>query len=104
MRLTLENLDVKSGDFTRVHGFHKPDKNQQIIFYCRSGKRSTTALDLAKKRGYKAFVSLRRTPLSFLPPQSESLDDTDVFFHDDCRLRNYEGSYLDWAAKASQDD
>lgn len=47
-----------AGDFTKTHSFHKPTKRQQIIFYCRSGKRSATAMDLAKRAGYKGLVSL----------------------------------------------
>jgi len=42
-----------SGDFTRIYGFHKPDKKQPIIFYCRAGIRAGTAVDLAKRAGYK---------------------------------------------------
>ncbi|KAL8278452.1 hypothetical protein RQP46_009142 [Phenoliferia psychrophenolica] len=49
-----KSLSLDEGDFTRIHGFHKPTKAQQIIFYCRSGKRSTTATDLAKRAGYRA--------------------------------------------------
>lgn len=50
----IARLGVLTGDFTRIHGFHKPTKGQQIIFYCRSGKRSTTAIDLAKRAGFRA--------------------------------------------------
>ena len=42
-----------AGDFTRVHGFHKPEKTQQIIFYCKAGVRAQTAIDLAKRAGFK---------------------------------------------------
>ncbi|KAM0753753.1 endoplasmic reticulum protein [Meredithblackwellia eburnea MCA 4105] len=49
-----KSLSLDEGDFTKIHGFHKPTKGQQIIFYCRSGKRSATALDLAKRAGYRA--------------------------------------------------
>ncbi|GAA5987925.1 hypothetical protein JCM5350_006776 [Sporobolomyces pararoseus] len=46
-------LSMDEGDFTRVHGFHKPTKNQPMIFYCRAGIRGNTAMDLAKRAGYK---------------------------------------------------
>lgn len=45
---------VFSGDFTRTHGFHKPTKTQPIIFYCKAGVRAQTAVDLAKRAGFKA--------------------------------------------------
>lgn len=48
--------DWEIGDFTRIHGFHKPAKGQNIIFYCRSGKRAQTAIDLAKRSGYRSYA------------------------------------------------
>ncbi|GAA5964716.1 hypothetical protein JCM8115_005705 [Rhodotorula mucilaginosa] len=48
-----KNLSMDEGDFTRVNGFHKPTKQQPMIFYCRSGVRAQTAVDLAKAAGYK---------------------------------------------------
>lgn len=44
---------IPTGDFTRLNGFHKPTKQQPMIFYCRSGVRAQTAVDLAKAAGYK---------------------------------------------------
>ncbi|KDQ19851.1 hypothetical protein BOTBODRAFT_101619 [Botryobasidium botryosum FD-172 SS1] len=38
--------------FRNTYGFEKPTKNQELIFYCRSGKRSTTASEYAKEYGY----------------------------------------------------
>ncbi|GAA5822935.1 hypothetical protein JCM10212_004446 [Sporobolomyces blumeae] len=48
-----KSLAMDEGDFTRVHGFHKPTKQQPMIFYCRAGIRGNTAVDLAKRAGYK---------------------------------------------------
>ncbi|GAA5938772.1 uncharacterized protein JCM15063_004864 [Sporobolomyces koalae] len=48
-----KSLAMDEGDFTRVHGFHKPTKQQPMIFYCRAGIRGDTAVDLAKRAGYK---------------------------------------------------
>ncbi|EIW72610.1 hypothetical protein TREMEDRAFT_25914 [Tremella mesenterica DSM 1558] len=47
-------LDVKMnpGDFQRKFAFPKPALSQNIIFYCRSGKRSATASELAENLGY----------------------------------------------------
>ena len=38
--------------FKEKYGFEKPKKDQEIVFYCRSGKRSATASDIAAKNGY----------------------------------------------------
>lgn len=45
-------LDLDSSDFMRAYGFRKPSKDQKIIFYCKSGKRSATATSLAKGKGF----------------------------------------------------
>lgn len=55
------------GDFTRIYGFHKPDKQQPIIFYCRAGVRAGTAVDLAKRAGYKKSVGTASWPLPSVP-------------------------------------
>ncbi|GAA5913449.1 hypothetical protein JCM8208_005183 [Rhodotorula glutinis] len=48
-----KSLAMDEGDFTRVHGFHKPTKKQPMIFYCKAGVRAQTAVDLARSQGYK---------------------------------------------------
>lgn len=67
-RLTLYDVPAPAGDFTRVNGFHKPTKQQPMIFYCRSGVRAQTAVDLAKAAGYKWSVLWRHV---FLQPLLE---------------------------------
>ena len=44
---------MRGADWHRAYGFPKPTKEQELIFYCRSGKRSTTACDVAKRNGYQ---------------------------------------------------
>jgi rhodanese-related sulfurtransferase len=45
------NLD---GDkFKNTYGFNKPDYNDKIIFYCRSGQRSNMAAEIIKDLGYE---------------------------------------------------
>ncbi|CCA75301.1 hypothetical protein PIIN_09286 [Serendipita indica DSM 11827] len=39
-------------EFRRLHGFTKPRPDQEIVFYCRSGRRSATAADSARDNGY----------------------------------------------------
>ncbi|KAJ3093326.1 hypothetical protein HDU96_002379, partial [Phlyctochytrium bullatum] len=43
-------MDPKS--FERKYGFPKPGKTDHVIFYCRSGKRSTRAAEAAKQAGF----------------------------------------------------
>ncbi|CAE6419717.1 unnamed protein product [Rhizoctonia solani] len=47
-----EALRAPEDEFRNKHGFKKPTQNQEIIVYCRSGKRSATAADIANKYGY----------------------------------------------------
>lgn len=43
---------MDGGDFTKTFGFHKPDHKQKLVFYCKTGKRSASALSLAKSKGF----------------------------------------------------
>lgn len=64
---TLPNsLHLDSATFKKQFGFTKPRPNQEIIFYCRSGKRSASACDVAKRNGYTEYVVL----LPFVAPSS----------------------------------
>ncbi|KAG9091672.1 hypothetical protein FRC06_000473, partial [Ceratobasidium sp. 370] len=48
-----EALRSPEDDFRNKHGFKKPTEDQEFVVYCRSGKRSATAADIAYKYGYK---------------------------------------------------
>lgn len=50
------SLHMNAEDFEKKFGFKKPKKNQEIIFYCRSGVRAATAGDIAKKNGFEKLV------------------------------------------------
>jgi len=52
------SLHMKAEDFEEKFGFKKPGRDQEIIFYCRSGVRAATAGDIAKKNGYERLVCL----------------------------------------------
>ena len=39
-------------------GWPKPKRNQEIVFYCRSGKRSASASDIARRNGYTKYVQI----------------------------------------------
>lgn len=46
------SLHTPAAVFKKQFGFDKPKREQEIIFYCRSGKRSSSACDVAKRNGY----------------------------------------------------
>jgi len=46
-------LSLPPDQFRNKFGFEKPTKKQEIIFYCRSGKRARTASEAAKANGYR---------------------------------------------------
>jgi len=48
-----QSLSLPDIQFEAKHGFTKPAKDQEIIVYCRSGKRSSSAADEAKRLGFK---------------------------------------------------
>ncbi|KAI0651641.1 Rhodanese-like protein [Trametes meyenii] len=50
-------LHLSPGEFKEKFGFEKPRHNQEVTFYCRSGKRSTTASDVAKRNGYTNILN-----------------------------------------------
>ena len=47
-----EALYMNPVRFKEKFGFEKPKRDQEIVFYCRSGKRSASASDIALKNGY----------------------------------------------------
>jgi len=49
------DLEMDEGDFTKKYGYHKPAKNQPIVLYCRSGKRSDSAMSIMTGKRYKAL-------------------------------------------------
>lgn len=50
------SLHIEPVAFKEKHGFDKPKKDQEVIFYCRSGVRSSTASDVAKRNGFTKCV------------------------------------------------
>jgi rhodanese-related sulfurtransferase len=80
------SLQLQPETFKAQHGFEKPKKTQEVTFYCRSGKRSTSASDVAKRNGYSKCVSKLN---SFL--------DLTIF-----SILNYTGSWLEWVEKGGE--
>ena len=46
-------LKMPADLFEKKYSFEKPRENEEIVFYCRSGKRSQQALTLARNLGYE---------------------------------------------------
>lgn len=49
---------VSSSEFQRRFSFPRPSYDHKIVFYCRSGKRSDEALQIARQRGWWKYVTL----------------------------------------------
>lgn len=50
------SLQLSRDGFRQKFGFEKPKTGQEVTFYCRSGKRSSSACDIAKRNGYTKCV------------------------------------------------
>ncbi|KAI9102417.1 endoplasmic reticulum protein [Phlyctochytrium arcticum] len=46
-------LHLKSEEFKGKYGFEQPKRDDNVIFYCRSGKRSEAAFKFARQQGYE---------------------------------------------------
>jgi thiosulfate:glutathione sulfurtransferase len=46
-------LHLEDMEFKKVFKFEKPKQSDEIVFYCRSGKRSAAASAIAEKHGYQ---------------------------------------------------
>jgi len=51
------SLHLNKAEFVAQHGYEKPRSDQEIIFYCRSGKRSQSACDVARRNGFTSVKS-----------------------------------------------
>ncbi|KAF9243796.1 Rhodanese-like domain-containing protein [Melanogaster broomeanus] len=51
------SLHLNPQTFRAQHGFEKPEYTQEIVFYCRSGKRSASACDIARRNGYENIIN-----------------------------------------------
>ncbi|KAF8845412.1 Rhodanese-like protein [Paxillus ammoniavirescens] len=57
LSVLVNSLHLNPQTFRAQHGFEKPKKTQEIVFYCRSGKRSASACDIARRNGYENVVN-----------------------------------------------
>lgn len=54
-----KTLRLSNDDFLRQNGFPKPAGEQPMVFYCRTGKRSATAINVAKQEGFRKCAHLQ---------------------------------------------
>ncbi|KIY47313.1 Rhodanese-like protein, partial [Fistulina hepatica ATCC 64428] len=64
------SLHMSREMFGKKYGFEKPHTYQEIVFYCRSGRRAATACDVATRNGF-----IRQVPAY------------------------YQGSWLEWVSR-----
>jgi 3-mercaptopyruvate sulfurtransferase SseA len=60
-----------AGTFQSEHAFAKPLPEQKMIFFCRSGKRSATACQLASEAGYKNLRNYEGSWLDWTKKEAE---------------------------------
>ncbi|KXN84782.1 Putative thiosulfate sulfurtransferase, mitochondrial [Leucoagaricus sp. SymC.cos] len=65
-----DSLHMAPEAFKARHGYDKPRKHQRVIFYCRSGKRSSSASDVAKRNGYRNIQNYKGSWLEWTEKQN----------------------------------
>ena len=55
--------------------FEKPMPKQNIVFYCRSGKRAATAAEIAQSEGYKNVRNYKGSWLDWSKREGTASDD-----------------------------
>ncbi|KZT06752.1 Rhodanese-like protein [Laetiporus sulphureus 93-53] len=60
------SLHLDAAAFKEKYGFQKPHRDQEIVFYCRSGKRAATACDIAKRNGYTNLANYQGSWLDWV--------------------------------------
>ncbi|KAF8807191.1 Rhodanese-like protein [Phlegmacium glaucopus] len=63
-------LHTNHEEFKKLYGFEKPLLDQEVIFYCRSGQRSSSASDVAKRNGYTNILNYKGSWLEWTEKQN----------------------------------
>ncbi|KAF8640905.1 hypothetical protein AX17_000553 [Amanita inopinata Kibby_2008] len=66
-----DSLHLSREAFKAKHGFEKPKKDEELIFYCRSGVRSTSASDVAKRNGFANVQNYKGSWLEWVEKESK---------------------------------
>jgi len=64
-------LHTNHEEFKKLYAFDKPLLDQEVIFYCRSGIRSASASDVAKRNGYTNIFNYKGSWLEWTEKQNE---------------------------------
>ncbi|KAK1224590.1 Thiosulfate sulfurtransferase rdl2, mitochondrial [Marasmius sp. AFHP31] len=67
-----EALNTPAEFFQEKYGFPKPQKIQEVTFYCRSGKRSASASDIAKRNGYSNIYNYEGSWLEWVSKEGKN--------------------------------
>ncbi|KAG8220100.1 Rhodanese-like domain-containing protein [Butyriboletus roseoflavus] len=65
------SLNLNAQAFRSQHGFDKPGKAQEVVFYCRSGKRSASACDTARRNGYENIINYEGSWLDWVSREGD---------------------------------
>eukprot|EP01080_Neovahlkampfia_damariscottae_P004323 gene4323-7679_t len=61
-----EAMKLEADHFEDSYGFKKPNKEDLVIIYCRSGQRSTMASTIAEQLGYKNIKNYEGSMLDWV--------------------------------------
>ncbi|KAJ4476750.1 Rhodanese-like protein [Lentinula aciculospora] len=67
-----ESLSASPAMFREKFGFEKPEKDQEVTFYCRSGKRSSSASDIAKRNRYTNILNYKGSWLDWVEREAKA--------------------------------
>ncbi|KAI0453638.1 Rhodanese-like domain-containing protein [Xylaria acuta] len=48
-----DSFHISASEFEERYGFERPDKDAEVVFYCRAGVRSRAAAGIAREAGWK---------------------------------------------------
>ncbi|KAI0085634.1 endoplasmic reticulum protein [Irpex rosettiformis] len=65
------SLTLKPETFKSKFGWEKPQKDQEIVFYCRSGKRAASACDIAYRNGFSNVLNYKGSWLDWAARENE---------------------------------
>lgn len=49
----IQSFHISPSDFEDMYGFERPDKDKELVFYCKAGVRAKAAAGLAKHAGWE---------------------------------------------------
>ncbi|RKP38039.1 Rhodanese-like domain-containing protein, partial [Dimargaris cristalligena] len=58
-------LQLSPQQFQATYGFSKPQPEDHLVFYCRSGVRAGTAMDIAQRLGFKSARNYKGSWLEY---------------------------------------